>query len=228
MDFIETTQYNAPSGSLTPESGEPSANIPDSWRQYEHPNGDIYYYNSQLRLITPDNIRNPEILEYIMDARDDHLQCLAGDPNLDILPSDYELVVSDVSETAAVLRMYSRMAGAAYDWTEDRGLVMKSKEHFWSHVAEYPTHHSHLPPDTEREFVESISNAKADIQGGVVFAFSERQIDQIIARYQYLTALRSQGRNTTPSLGWLMGAVMPLSAVGNVRNLEAVMNGLHY
>src|SRR5882757_3227517 len=97
-----------------------SANIPDSWRQYEHPNGDIYYYNSQLRLITPDNIRNPEILEYIMDARDDHLQCLAGDPNLDILPPDYELVVSDVSETAAVLRMYSRMAGAAYDWTEER------------------------------------------------------------------------------------------------------------
>lgn len=56
-----------------------------------------------------------------MEARDDHLQCLAGDPNLSILPSDYELVVSDVSETAAVLRMYSRSAGAAYDWNEERG-----------------------------------------------------------------------------------------------------------
>jgi len=99
-----------------------SATLPDPWRQYEHPNGDIYYYNSQLRLITPDDIRNPDILEYIMDAREDHLQCLAGDPHLHILPSDYELVVSDVSETAAVLRMYSRSAGAAYDWTEERGL----------------------------------------------------------------------------------------------------------
>ena len=99
-----------------------SVTLPDPWGQYVHPNGDIYYYNPQLRLITPDDIRNPEILEYIMDARDDHLQCLAGDPNVHILPSDYELVVSDVSETAAVLRMYSRLAGAAYDWTEERGL----------------------------------------------------------------------------------------------------------
>ena len=95
--------------------------IPYPWRQYEHPNGDIYYYNSVLRLITPDDIRHSEVLEYIMDARDDHLQCLAGDPNGGILPSDYELVVSDVSETAAVLRMYSRSAGLAYDWTEERG-----------------------------------------------------------------------------------------------------------
>ena len=100
-----------------------SANVPHPWCQYEHPNGDIYFYNSELRLITPDDICNPDILEYVMEARDDHLQCLAGDPNLSILPSDYELVVSDVSETAAVLRMYSRSAGAAYDWNEERGLV---------------------------------------------------------------------------------------------------------
>jgi hypothetical protein len=39
---------------------------------------------------------------------------------------------------------------------------------------------------------------------------------------------RSQGRNTTPSLGWLIGAVMPLDAVGNVRNLDAVINGFHF
>jgi hypothetical protein len=31
----------------------------------------------------------------------------------------------------------------------------------------------------------------------------------------------------TPSLGWLIGAVMPLDAVGSVRDLEAVMNGFH-
>lgn len=100
-----------------------SATIPYPWRQYEHPNGDIYYYNPQLRLITPEDIRNPDTLEYIMDAREDHLQCLDGDPSRHLLPPDYELVVSDVSETAAVLRMYSRMAGEAYDWTEERGLV---------------------------------------------------------------------------------------------------------
>lgn len=101
-----------------------SPTIPYPWRQHEHPNGDIYYHNPQLRLITPEDIRNQDILEYIMDARDDYLQCLDGDPNRDNLPPDYELVVSDVSETAAVIRMYSRRAGVAYDWTEERGLVL--------------------------------------------------------------------------------------------------------
>ena len=59
-----------------------------------------------------------------MDAREDHLQCLDGDPNRHLFPPDHELVVSDaVSETAAVLRMYSRSAGETYGWTEERGLV---------------------------------------------------------------------------------------------------------
>ena len=40
------------------------------------------------------------------------------------------------------------------------GLVVKTKERFWSHVAEYPTHHLQLPPNTEREFVESINNGE--------------------------------------------------------------------
>ena len=88
----------------------------------------------------------------------------------------------------------------------------------------------------------------------MVFAFTEDQIDQIIAQYEFLTGvsffffysslspplslnyydsgnfldLRSQGRNMTPSLGWLIGAVMPLDAVGNVRTLEAVIDGFHF
>ncbi|KAF8967485.1 hypothetical protein BDZ97DRAFT_1656403 [Flammula alnicola] len=220
MNFIETAQYNAPSVSL-----------PRSWRQYQHPNGDVYFHNHHLRLTTPDNVRNPQILEYITEARDDHLQCLAGDPNLQRLPPDYELVISDVSDTTAVIRMYSRMAGAAYTWSEDTGLRMKMKEEFWSHVAEYPSHHRDLPPNSEADFVQSLSNAKAAISDGAVFPFSERQIDLIIARYRELAGFRAQGRNVTPSLAWLIGAVMPLDAVGREvggHNLDHIMNGNYY
>ena len=91
------------------------------------------------------------------------------DPKHHLFPPDYELlVVSDVSETAAVLRMYSRMAGEGYDFlfigflipTDFQGLIIKTKEHFWSHVqvVEYLTHHFNLrPPNMEREFVDSDS-----------------------------------------------------------------------
>ena len=111
---------------------------PNPWCQYKHPNGDIYYYNPQLRLITPEYIRNSDILEYIMDAREDHLQCLDGDPNRHLFPPDYDLlVVSDDSETAAVLRMYFRMAGEAYNWTEERGLVIFTIEFLTFTVSSY-------------------------------------------------------------------------------------------
>jgi len=106
------------------------APLPHPWRRCRHPNGDIYFYNPQLRLITPDNICDPEILEYLTDARDDHLQCLDGDPNLHLLHEDYELVISDVSDTEAVIRMYSRTAGAAYTWTEERGSFPFHFSHF--------------------------------------------------------------------------------------------------
>lgn len=38
------------------------------------------------------------------------------------------------------------------------GLRVKGKEHFWSFVAEFPSHHQELPPNTEVEFVQALNN----------------------------------------------------------------------
>lgn len=94
---------------------------PYPWRRYQHPNGDVYFYHDNLRFITPDDVCDPLVLEYLIDAREEYLQSLGGDPNFHLLPMDYELVISDVSEEAATIRMYSRSAGQAYEWTEERG-----------------------------------------------------------------------------------------------------------
>lgn len=59
-----------------------------------------------------------------MDAREDHLQCIEDDPNISQLPSDWEMTVADVSDSAAVIRMYSREAKAAYLWNEERGEII--------------------------------------------------------------------------------------------------------
>ena len=83
--------------------------------------------------------------------------------------------------------------------------VIESEPHFWTHVAEYPTHHLDLPPNTEWNFVESIKygetlpssgissgcslpKAKQAIQRGFVFSFTEHQIDQFIIQYLHLTS----------------------------------------
>ncbi|KAF9004279.1 hypothetical protein BDQ17DRAFT_1390274 [Cyathus striatus] len=229
LGFIETARYYASESSSSHSNTRPT--IPYPWRNHNHPNGDVYYYNPELRLITPDDIRNAQVLRYVMEARTDHLQWIVDDPNFRRLPPDWELTVSDVSEDTSVIGMYSRMAGAAFEYTEERGLVIKSKEHFWSHVAEFPSHHVELPPNTEQEFVRSLNNAKAAVANGIIFPFSARQIEQVIGRYQYLKSLQARGSNVTPALAWLMGAVMPMDAVGKTMDdgdLEALMSQLRF
>lgn len=98
--------------------------LPQPWRRYEHPNGDIYYYNPLLRLITPDDIRDPTTLQFVLDARADHLQCLEEDNSITKLANDWELTLTDVTDTAAVIGMYSRRLGIAYNWTEEKGQLI--------------------------------------------------------------------------------------------------------
>ncbi|KAG6888421.1 hypothetical protein C0995_008334 [Termitomyces sp. Mi166 len=185
MTFIQTTRYQR-FRTNTETSRLP---VPPEWEQYEHPNSDIYYYHRGLRLITPDNIRDPEKLQHVLEAREDHLQCLNG--SVAQLPDDWELVLSDVTEEVAII-----------------GLQVKtSPEHFWAHVSEYPSHHAELPPNTEAAFTQALRNAKVALTEGAIFPFSESQINQIIERYENLK-------------GWLMGAVMPLDAIGRTRSDE--------
>jgi len=94
---------------------------PQPWRLCRHPNNDIYFYHPEFRLLTSDDIREPDILDYILDAHRDILRCLASDENLGELPHDCELVICDVSESTAEIEMYSRSAGTAYKWEENGG-----------------------------------------------------------------------------------------------------------
>ncbi len=102
-------------------SGDPP---PQPWRLCRHPNNDIYFYHPEFRLLTPDDVRESDILHYIMEARCDILRCLARDENLGVLPIDYELVIYNVSESAAEIQMYSRSAGTAYKWEENGGIKL--------------------------------------------------------------------------------------------------------
>ena len=151
--------------------------LPDGWNIFRHPNGDDYYYNSGWRLLTPDDVHDPVTLGHITDAREEFLQELQDDPEVySRLPDDYEVVISDVTASAAVIRMYSRSVGAAYTWTEETGtpvifpypssinylagLEVKPRIEFWTFVSEYPSHHPDLPPDTEAEFILALNNGE--------------------------------------------------------------------
>ncbi|PPQ65738.1 hypothetical protein CVT24_011771 [Panaeolus cyanescens] len=225
MAFMDTA-----TGSDTPPN-ERSTPLPTGWRQYKHPNGDVYFYHQGFRLITPDNIRDPDILEYVFDARDHQLDGLLNDSTAQNLPEDYEMIIMEANDETAMIQMLSREQGVAFEWTEDGGLMMESSLSYWSLIAEYPSHFPILPPRIEDEFLSSLQNARLSIATGTRFVYTELEIDRIYARYQYLNDLRSQGRNSTPSIAWLIGSVMPLDELGrrvNDEQMAALINGLHF
>ena len=40
-----------------------------SWKAYEHPEGGVYFYNKELRLVTVDNILDPMVLKAVLEHR---------------------------------------------------------------------------------------------------------------------------------------------------------------
>lgn len=221
LDFIETTQYNP----LTANSSR--APLPRDWRQYQHPNGDVYFHNHALHLTTSENIHDATTLRYILEARNDHIACVANDPHAPRLPRDIELVISEVTRNTAVIRMYSRSTSAAYRYSARIGLRVGVPEEFWTHIAEFPSHHRSLPAGTETTFVEALRRAQTAVSAGTRYCFPERTIGKIVARYQELVTLREQGRDIVPPLAWLIGVVMPLEPVsrdvGGI-NIDHILN----
>ncbi|KAF8338457.1 hypothetical protein F5887DRAFT_514281 [Amanita rubescens] len=216
LDFIDTTRYQRPFEGVAYvcKSGEAYIEAPPDWEVHRHPNGDIYFYNRDLRLITPDDITDSEKLALIMESWDEHMRNMEYDPIGRTLGDDWELMLSDVTETSVVIEVISRNAGRAYKWSDDRGLQLREdKAHYWSHLAEYPSHHLELPPGVEAEFVKKIYSAKTAVKKGCRCPLTAEQIDQVIARYQEYHTTQMQGQNVIPMLTWLMGVVMPLEYI---------------
>ncbi|PFH48987.1 hypothetical protein AMATHDRAFT_148627, partial [Amanita thiersii Skay4041] len=177
-----------------------------------HPNGDIYFYNRERRLITPDDITDREKLQLVVESWEDHMYNIEDDPLKEQLGEDWELFLSDVTDTTVIIEMISRTNKTAFKWSEDRGLERwQGKEHFWSLLAEYPSHHCELPPGVEHEFIRTIYTRKAIQTTGAVFPLTFEQIDHALTRYHQLKDLQTRGVDVIPTLTWLMGAVMPLN-----------------
>lgn len=100
--------------------------LPRHWRQLQHPNGDVYYYNSQLRAVTALNVRDHTILRGVMNAHDNHMQALDDDISMRRMPPDLELVIVESNSVPSIIwvKMYSRARGEGYTWVEEDGTYL--------------------------------------------------------------------------------------------------------
>jgi hypothetical protein len=46
---------------------------PAGWVEYTHLNGVVYYYNSEQRIVTPHDVKKPDILQAVLAALNNHL-----------------------------------------------------------------------------------------------------------------------------------------------------------
>ncbi|KAK2459952.1 hypothetical protein APHAL10511_008037 [Amanita phalloides] len=221
LDFIQITRYQRPFEGVAYVSKDGGTYIvaPPQWEVHRHPNGDVYFYNPVLRLITPDDVTDYEKLALVEEWRDEHVQNMMYDPIGRKLGNDCELILSDVTGSSVMIEVISRNSGRAYKWSDEAGLQLwEDKAHYWSLLAEYPSHHEGLPPGVEDEFVKRVFAVKAAVEGGQSCPLTCQQIDQVIARYK-------EYKNSIPMLTWLIGIILPLKDDTTCR-LEGKDHGL--
>lgn len=99
------------------------AEVPESWQWFMHPNRDVYYYNLGMRLLSTDDIRNPDIRAIVIGIRNEYYEDLADDCDFKRLPIDWVMTITDcnLKDRSALVGIHSRIAGKSYEWNE-RGM----------------------------------------------------------------------------------------------------------
>lgn len=90
--------------------------VPDGWTLCRHPNGDIYFYNADLQVITPEDIRDPDMLEQITNARDENVASLEEHPIWRTLPDDLVQIIFGPTDEEVGIAMFSESARTSYTW----------------------------------------------------------------------------------------------------------------
>ncbi|KAG9014195.1 hypothetical protein FRB90_005532, partial [Tulasnella sp. 427] len=153
--------------------------LPQPWVEYVHPEGNIYYYNRSVRLLTNADPRRSGLTATFEKA----LEQISGRLQGDSKPDDYEIYFdhpeSSASSSTEVIRYYV----VNYDqksifWVEPvdvltdllgldsfeslKQLQLVLRPEFWTHVEQYPCHQLTYDHDAEKELIAIFRYGYAD------------------------------------------------------------------
>lgn len=72
-----------------------STRLSHGWTKYVHLTGSVYYYHSDFRLVTPDNIEDEEKRRAVLQSRREFLDLLQEERLLGLIPGECDLVIWD-------------------------------------------------------------------------------------------------------------------------------------
>lgn len=187
--------------------------LPKFWTKHVHFSGKVYFHHRRFNLITPNDIREPLILQNIERIRKQEISKFIKVVNPKDLPSCEHVVMlprldssdaADIYHVAIDSRRVLRMDGD--------NVVEQAKELFWRHLESYPMHNHFLPWDYEVEFLNAITfgaNERIRDFRNTPFPFVDRQCERFLRIYQDLKdRLESTENAVIPAIVWHIARVM--------------------
>ncbi|KAJ7486970.1 hypothetical protein FB451DRAFT_1228430 [Mycena latifolia] len=205
---------DASSTAFVPTIQDPQ--FPDDWDKFVHPNGSIYFYNPDLRLLTTDNVSNSLALRRLLKVHTDHRIWLNNLIQSHRALEDAEMLLFHRDDPAKSfcppsITVASWRRGRAYDYAtnaDQSRAVLKSKSDFWSYVAQYPMHRTHLPPVMESNFLSALAfgaNERIMDEKATTFPFEDTQILRLTQIY---FDLKASNVPLVPALAYHIATVM--------------------
>lgn len=184
----------------------------EDWVAYTHPQGWVYFYHPKIRVVTNDDIRQPEVLDAVE-------RYIATYPFSD-LSDDMELLVHhdpqpDEHMFSVLVNHESCMAGySPKDVKVFKGMdpdhVNKRRRMYWNYLERHPNHFP-LPPTAEQDARDALAwfyldNLKNGSRSTVPFSKQEcEDMMRAISRFSPNSGDSSPGR--TAFFSWLLKIV---------------------
>ncbi|KAJ7183954.1 hypothetical protein C8R46DRAFT_1309243 [Mycena filopes] len=174
--------------------------LPPGWRKFTNLNGLVYYTTHNHRLITTDDISDPELLQQVEATYEENRPCFN---DIDGDDARAEMLVY----SGSVVHLASWDLGLTYN--DDIDPEVDST--YWDYVWQYPMHRTSLPRFREEEFLNAFAfgaNERVRNLKTTTFPFDGAQIRRIMQVYQDLKDGHIPHCNLLPALIYHIGRVM--------------------
>ncbi|OAX33094.1 hypothetical protein K503DRAFT_869767 [Rhizopogon vinicolor AM-OR11-026] len=220
------------------DSDSRSSYSTNDWKKFVSMTGMPYYFSSRLRILTPDDMMDPDIRSSLLEVFEEHIESIEEEYEL---PRDSEHVLWRVSDSEPELseeedtgrRSSSSEDSVSADPSDDfaiycASLDLGSKigfgedsdeyEHhppqsFWQHLAEYSMHYRRITPQLEAQFLCALAHGATEQvigTGQASFPFDDHQCKSIMQVYNILKARSKEnnGVHFLPALLWHIARIM--------------------
>ncbi|OCH94464.1 hypothetical protein OBBRIDRAFT_121303 [Obba rivulosa] len=195
-------------------------NLPTGWARYSHFRGHAYFVHHALRLITSDNVEDPELLQTVLRIRKMFLKECEEAGLLQKMPDDWQLVI-DCSEVLPWFVSHKERRIICVDPSRDTDIRReRDRMAYWFELSEFPMHLTETPYGADEDFMTALQDGfgsdiptdETDCKATSIDAEAEH-ILQIYARFKD-AAVKDSG--ALPALIYFMARMIIEIEIGRL------------